>query len=218
MTNDSKFCDETVTRRHSAEAEFWALVAGLGIDLNAMVDPRTELSFAMARRRCGTCSSKEKCREARQRVVTLSDVAAFCPSVDVFVDLLRCQPYDRGGRRPLAHPLWRQYVRCTFDGIRVDAPPPVGGALDYQNLWFNRRASTAPRHGRRPLYCGISIRSDVRFGSEAACRHVDHLCFAAQSGDARPTATFRYSNRRHRRTRHAHTYWPIIPASPCSRI
>ena len=98
MTNDSKFCDETVTRRHSAEAEFWALVAGLGIDLNAMVDPRTELSFAMARRRCGTCSSKEKCREARQRVVTLSQVAAFCPSVDVFVDLLRCQPYDRSGR------------------------------------------------------------------------------------------------------------------------
>jgi hypothetical protein len=98
MTNDSKFCDETVTRRHSAEAEFWALVADLGIDLNAMVDPRTELSFAMARRRCGTCSSKEKCREASQRVVTLSEVAAFCPSVDVFVDLLRCQPYDRSGR------------------------------------------------------------------------------------------------------------------------
>ena len=99
MTNDSKFCDETVARRHSAEAEFWALVADLGIDLNAMVDPRTELSFAMARRRCGTCSSKEQCREAlRQRVVTLSDVAAFCPSVDVFVDLLRCQPCDRGGR------------------------------------------------------------------------------------------------------------------------
>jgi hypothetical protein len=105
MTNDSKFCDETVTRRHSAEAEFWALVADLGIDLNAMVDPRTELSFAMARRRCGTCSSKEKCREAlRQRVVTLSDVAAFCPSVDVFVDLLRCQPYDRGGRAPARAP------------------------------------------------------------------------------------------------------------------
>jgi len=99
MTNDSKFCDETVTRRHSAEAEFWALVADLGIDLNAMVDPRTELSFAMARRRCGTCSSREKCQEAlRQRIVTLSDVAAFCPAVDVFVDLLRCQPCDRGGR------------------------------------------------------------------------------------------------------------------------
>jgi hypothetical protein len=103
MTNDSKFCDETVTRRHSAEAEFWVLVADLSIALNAMVDPRTELSFAMARRSCGTCSSKEKCRKAlRPRVVTLSDVAAFCPSVDVFVDLLRRQPHDRGG--PLALP------------------------------------------------------------------------------------------------------------------
>ena len=131
MTNDSKFCDGTVTRRHSAEAEFWALVADLGIDLNAMVDPRTELSFAMARRRCGTCSSKEKCREAlRQRVVTLSDVAAFCHCVDVFVDLLRRQPYDRGGRSPARAP-----------------------AL----------AAVCP-------------------------------------------------------LRHAHTYWPIIPASPCSRI
>ena len=99
MTNDSKFCDETVTRRHFAEAGFWVLVEDLGIDLNVMVDPRTELSFAMARRSCGTCSSKEKCRKAlRQRVVTLSDVAAFCPSVDVFVDLLRRQP------RPLALP------------------------------------------------------------------------------------------------------------------
>ena len=105
MTNDSKFCDETVTRRHSAEAEFWALVAELGIDLNAMVDPRTELSFATARHSCGTCSSKEKCRKAlRPRVVTLSDVAAFCPSVDVFVDLLRCQPHGRGGRSPARAP------------------------------------------------------------------------------------------------------------------
>src|SRR6516225_2040435 len=99
MTNDSKFCDETVTRRHSAEAQFWALVADLGIDLNAMVDPRTELSFAMARRRCGTCSSKEKCQEAlRQRVVKLSDVAPFCPFVDLFVDLLLHQPYGRRAR------------------------------------------------------------------------------------------------------------------------
>ena len=105
MINDSKFCDETVTRRHSAEAEFWALVADLGIDLNAMVNPRTELSFAMARRRCGTCSSKEKCQEAlRQRGAALSDVVAFCPSVDVFVELLRCQPHDRGGRSPARAP------------------------------------------------------------------------------------------------------------------
>lgn len=96
MTNDSKFRDETVTRGHSGEAEFWALVEELGIDLNAMVDPRTELSFAMARRRCRKCRSKEKCREAlRQRVATLSDVAPFCPSADVLVDLLRRQPYGR---------------------------------------------------------------------------------------------------------------------------
>ena len=101
MTNYS----ETVTRRHSAEAEFWALVAELGIDLNAMVDPRTELSFAMARRSCGTCGSKEKCRKAlRQRGAALSDVVAFCPSVDVFVELLRCQPHDRGGRSPARAP------------------------------------------------------------------------------------------------------------------
>ena len=93
MTNDSKFRDETATRRHSGEAEFWALVEELG-DLNAMVDPRTELSFAVARRRCRKCSSKEKCREAlRQRVGTLSDVAPFCSSADVFVDLLCRQPY-----------------------------------------------------------------------------------------------------------------------------
>ena len=94
MTNDSKFRDETAKRRRSGEAEFWALVEELGIDLNAMVDPRTELSFAMARRRCRKCSSKEKCREAlRQRVAALSDVAPFCPSADVFVDLLRRQPH-----------------------------------------------------------------------------------------------------------------------------
>jgi len=96
MTNDSTFRDEPVTRRQSGEAEFWALVEDLGIDLNAMVDPRTELSFAMARRRCRTCSSKENCREAlRQRVATLGDVAPFCPFVDLFVDLLRSQPYGR---------------------------------------------------------------------------------------------------------------------------
>jgi hypothetical protein len=96
MTSYSKFRDETVMRPHSREAEFWALVEELGIDLNAMVDPRTELSFATARRRCRKCTSKEKCREAlRQPVATLSDVAPFCPSADVLVDLLRRQPYGR---------------------------------------------------------------------------------------------------------------------------
>jgi len=138
MTNDNKFCDETVTRRHSAEAQFWALVADLGIDLNAMVDPRTQLSFAMARRRCGTCSSKEKCQEAlRQRVVKLSDVAAFCPSVDVFVDLLRCQPYDLGDRLSARAPALSAVCPPYLPWPRVDAPPPLGGALDwdqYPNL------------------------------------------------------------------------------------
>jgi hypothetical protein len=89
MTNENRFCDETVTHRHSGEAEFLALAE----DPGAMVDPRTELSFAMARRRCRKCTSKEKCRQAlRQRVVTLSEVAPFCPSTDVLVDLLRRQP------------------------------------------------------------------------------------------------------------------------------
>lgn len=94
MTNQNKLCDETVTYRHSGEAEFWAVAEDLGIDAGAMVDPRTELSFAMARRRCKKCTSKEKCRQAlHQRVVTLSKVAPFCPSTDVLVDLLRRQPY-----------------------------------------------------------------------------------------------------------------------------
>jgi hypothetical protein len=69
-----------------------------------MVDPRTELSFAMARRRCKKCTSKERCRLAlHQRVVTLSKVAPFCPSTDVLVDLLRRQPYriEKSFRYPL---------------------------------------------------------------------------------------------------------------------
>jgi hypothetical protein len=96
MTNEGKFRDDTVTHRHSGEAEFLALAENFGIDPSAMVDPRTELSFAVARRRCSRCASKEKCRRAlRQRVVTLSEVAPFCPSTDVLVDLLRRQPYGR---------------------------------------------------------------------------------------------------------------------------
>ena len=96
MTNESTFRDETVTDRYCGEAEFLALAEKLGIDPGAMVDPRTELSFAMARRNCSKCTSKEKCRQAlRHRVVTLREVAPFCPSTDVFVDLLRRQPYGR---------------------------------------------------------------------------------------------------------------------------
>jgi hypothetical protein len=102
MTNESKFRDDGVTHRHSGEAEFSALAEELGIDPGAKVDPRTELSFAMARRRCSKCTSKEKCRQAlRQRVVTLSEIAPFCPSTDVLVDLLRRQPYGRIGKSSL---------------------------------------------------------------------------------------------------------------------
>jgi len=96
MTNESKFRNETVAHRNSGAAEFLALAEELGIDLGAMVDPRTELSFAMARRKCSQCTSKEKCRQAlRQRIATLSEIAPFCPTVDLFVELLRRQPYGR---------------------------------------------------------------------------------------------------------------------------
>src|SRR6516165_2420429 len=99
MTSESKLSDETVRHGHSGAAEFLALAEELGIDPSAMVDPRTELSFAMARRKCSICPSKEECRQAmRQRVVTLSEVALFCPFVDLFVDLLRRQPYGRRAR------------------------------------------------------------------------------------------------------------------------
>ena len=46
MTNESKFRHETVTHCNSGAAEFLALAEELGIDLGAMVDPRTELSCA----------------------------------------------------------------------------------------------------------------------------------------------------------------------------
>ena len=59
MTSESKLRDETVRHRHSGAAEFLALAEELGNDPGAMVDPRTELSFAMARRKCSTCPSKE---------------------------------------------------------------------------------------------------------------------------------------------------------------
>jgi hypothetical protein len=96
MTNESK----SEAHGHSGQAEFLALSENLGIDPGAMVDPRTEMIFAMARRRCSVCTSKERCRQAlRQRVVTLSEVAPFCPSTDVLVDLLRRQPYGRIGNR-----------------------------------------------------------------------------------------------------------------------
>jgi hypothetical protein len=101
MTAESKFNDTRLVHRRCGEAEFLALAQELGIDPGAMVDPRTELSFAIARRDCTKCISKEKCRHVLcQRVVRLSEVAPFCPSVAVLVDLLSRQPYgpSRGDR------------------------------------------------------------------------------------------------------------------------
>jgi hypothetical protein len=94
MTAESKFNDVRLVHRRCGEAEFLALAQELGIDPGAMVDPRTELSFATAGRRCTKCISKERCREVLcQQVVKLSEIAPFCPSVEILVDLLRRQPY-----------------------------------------------------------------------------------------------------------------------------
>jgi hypothetical protein len=58
-----------------------------------MIDPRTELSFAVACRICRTCTSKEKCRRAlRESNAPLSSVASFCPCADVLVELMHRQP------------------------------------------------------------------------------------------------------------------------------
>ena len=79
--------------------EFVSVASLAGIDLSAMVDPRTELSFAVACRICGTCTSKEKCRRAlRESNAPLSSVASFCPCADVLVELMFWQPSARPGR------------------------------------------------------------------------------------------------------------------------
>jgi hypothetical protein len=92
MKNESPFSNERAIHRRSADAEFLALAEEVGIDPGAWVDPRTELSFAMARRDCGKCTSKEKCRQTLcRRVVKLGEIAAFCPNAEVLVDLLRRQ-------------------------------------------------------------------------------------------------------------------------------
>jgi hypothetical protein len=73
--------------------EFVAVASRAGIDLSAMIDPRTELSFAVACRICRTCTGKEKCRRAlRESNAPLSSVASFCPCADVLVELMHRQP------------------------------------------------------------------------------------------------------------------------------
>jgi hypothetical protein len=79
--------------------EFIAVASRAGIDLSAMVDPRTELSFAVACRICGTCTSKEKCRRAlRESNAPLSSVTSFCPCADVLVELMSRLPAQSLGR------------------------------------------------------------------------------------------------------------------------
>jgi hypothetical protein len=78
--------------------EFVSVASRAGIDLSAMIDPRTELSFAVACRICRTCTSKEKCRRAlRESNAPLSSVASFCPCADVLVELMHRQPGLRSG-------------------------------------------------------------------------------------------------------------------------
>ena len=78
--------------------ELVSVASRAGIDLSAMVDPRTELSFAVACRICGTCTWKEKCRRAlRESNAPLSGVTSFCPCADLLVELMFWQPSLRPG-------------------------------------------------------------------------------------------------------------------------
>ncbi len=82
-----------VARRQSGETEFFAVCERLGIAPDAMVDPRTELTFAMARRSCRKCVFKEKCRQVLRRpAVTPGAFLSFCPSADLLVALLSHEP------------------------------------------------------------------------------------------------------------------------------
>jgi hypothetical protein len=77
----------------SSAFEFVSVASRAGIDLSAIVDPRTELSFAVACRICGTCRAKEKCRrELRESNAPLSSITSFCPCADLLVELMYWQP------------------------------------------------------------------------------------------------------------------------------
>jgi hypothetical protein len=78
--------------RHFGERELLTLIEKLGIDPGVMVAPRTELSFAIARRMCGKCAAKERCRQVLCRSDgILGSIAAFCPNTEAFVDWLSRQ-------------------------------------------------------------------------------------------------------------------------------
>ena len=88
----------TVPPNYQSTLEFVSVASRAGLDLSAMVDPRTELSFAVACRICGTCTVKEKCRRAlRESNAPLSTVTSFCPCADVLVELMHRQPGFRSG-------------------------------------------------------------------------------------------------------------------------
>jgi hypothetical protein len=88
----------TVPPNYQSTLEFVSVASRAGLDLSAMVDPRTELSFAVACRICGTCTVKEKCRRAlRESNAPLSAVTSFCPCADVLVELMHRQPGFRSG-------------------------------------------------------------------------------------------------------------------------
>jgi predicted RecB family nuclease len=77
------------THYQSNTLEFVHVASRAGIDLSAMVDPRTELSFAVACRICRTCTWREKCRRAlRESNAPLSSVTSFCPCADLLVELM----------------------------------------------------------------------------------------------------------------------------------
>jgi hypothetical protein len=86
----------TLSTYQSGAGEFRILSGRFGIDPSVMVDPRTELSFAVARRRCSNCAAKQICRIAMRRPhLHLRAVAAFCPNADVLVELMGRQPGSR---------------------------------------------------------------------------------------------------------------------------
>lgn len=72
--------------------ELLVLIDKLGIDPGIMIDPLSELSFAMARQLCSTCPAKKECRQALCRAdATLIAMAPFCPNIATLVGWLSGQ-------------------------------------------------------------------------------------------------------------------------------
>ena len=58
---------DVATAHQSGAGELMELAGRIGIAADEIVDPATELTFALARRRCGTCVAKQRCRLAMQK-------------------------------------------------------------------------------------------------------------------------------------------------------